>query len=117
MDSICSHPTKVQLSSQALPQFSVHFQSYLRNSLSVLQKYINVSSSHNRNTFNVCLGNAQTINDHDANETLLTLIEDVTLDPALLTKMNAMCILYHHLFGNLDQKLFAAVIDINKKVF
>lgn len=71
-----------------------------------------------RNTFNLYLGNAQTITDNDADETLLTLIEETALDLAMpIVKMNSMCILYHHLFGNLDRKLFAAVIDTNKKVF
>lgn len=115
LDSICFSQTKLQLSTQALPQFSVQFQSFLRNNLSVLQKNINMSFSQTRNTF--CGGNSQAINDNDANETLLGLIEEVAIESEMLiVKMNAMCILYHHLFGNLDQKLFAAVVDANKKV-
>lgn len=116
MDSIC-HQTKSQLSTQALPQFSTQFQSFLRNNLSVLQKNINIYLSQNRNIFGVCIANTQAINDFDANETLLTIIEETVIDSAMpIVKMNAMCIFYHHLFGNLDQKLFAAVIDTNKKV-
>lgn len=50
-------------------------------------------------------------------DTILTLIDEIILDPSnLAVKLNAMCILYHNLFGNLDQKLFASVIEINTKV-
>ena len=106
------------MSAQASSQFSLQCQSFLRNNLSVLQKNINMSSSQSRNTFSTTLGNAQAISENDANESLLAFIEEISLDSTVpIVKMNAMCILYHHLFGNLDYKLFAAVIDYNKKVF
>lgn len=87
--------------------------------MSVLQKNINnLISSQSRNAFNLYVGNAQSVTESDANETLLTLIEETALDSSMsIVKMNSMCILYHNLFGNLDRKLFAAVIDTNKKVF
>lgn len=114
MDSICQQ-TKFR-PTQALPQFSAQFQSFLRNNLSTLQK--NIALSQSRNTFSLHTGSTQTITENDANETLLTLIEETALvDLAVpLVKLNSMCILYHHLFGNLDRKLFTTVIDTNKKV-
>lgn len=55
--------------------------------------------------------------DDASNETILNSIDEIVLDLSLqVVKINAMCIFYHHLFGNLDQKLFAAVIDLNRKV-
>lgn len=51
------------------------------------------------------------------NDQLLNIIDDMALDPStLVVKINAMCIIYHHLFGNLDQRLFSAIIEINTKV-
>lgn len=56
-------------------------------------------------------------NDAGSNETVLNMVDDVMIDSSQqIVKTNAMCILFHHLFGNLDQKLFAAVLDLNKKV-
>lgn len=55
--------------------------------------------------------------DVSSNETVLNLVDDLMIDSSQhIVKINTMCILFHHLFGNLDQKLFAAVIDLNKKV-
>lgn len=51
-------------------------------------------------------------------DALLGIIDDMVLDPSkLILKLNTMSILYHHLFGNLDQKLFGAVIENNTKVY
>lgn len=55
--------------------------------------------------------------EHATNDILLDFIDEIVIDLSLqVVKINAMCIFYHHLFGNLDQKLFAGVNDINKKV-
>lgn len=87
----------------------------------MLQKNITNASNPSRNAFNSysTIGNASsTLKCDDAsNDTLLNLIDEMALDPpTLVVKMNAMSILYHHLFGNIDQKLFSAVIEINTKV-
>lgn len=44
------------------------------------------------------------------------MAEAVIDPPKLLLKMNAMAILFHHLFGNLDQKLFSSIVDVNVKI-
>lgn len=64
---------------------------------------------------NTSLGQIGT--DEVSNEILLNIIDELVLDPSkVILKLNTMCILYHHIFGNLDQKLFASVIDNNTKV-
>lgn len=117
--------TKGLTPTKALSQFSSKFHSYLRNSLSLVQKYVNNSIASNSNaqflsTF-TALGNTSTVGqigtDEVSNDVLLNVIDELVLDPSkVILKLNAMCILYHHLFGNLDQKLFTAVIDNNTKV-
>lgn len=116
--------TKGLTSTTALSQFSSKFHSYLRNSLSLVQKYVNNPITCNSNTQSLstftALGNTsfgQIGTDEISNDILLNIIDELVLDPSkVILKLNAMCILYHHLFGNLDQKLFTAVIDNNTKV-
>lgn len=110
IDSITSHQVKYQASSQAISQFSIHFNSYLKNALNILQKNTNIAN-HSWNSSNSF--SAEDI----SNDTLLNIIDEAVVDTNLVVKINAMCILYHQLFGNLDQKLFAAVIESNTKVF
>lgn len=75
---------------------------------------MNNSSSHQgRNAVNTNPTKYEDI----PNDQLLNIIDDMDLDPStLVVKINAMCIIYHHLFGNLDQKLFSAIIEVNTKV-
>lgn len=75
---------------------------------------MNNSSSHQgRNAVNTNPTKYEDI----PNDQLLNIIDDMALDPStLVVKINAMCIIYHHLFGNLDQKLFSAIIEVNTKV-
>lgn len=85
-----------------------------------MQKYVNNQIASNANTQGLgtfaALG-GQMANEDISNDVLLNIIDELVLDPSkLILKLNAMCILYHHLFGNLDQKLFAAVVDNNTKV-
>lgn len=37
-------------------------------------------------------------------------------EPQEILKINAMCILYHNMFGNIDDKLFKQLIECNNKV-
>lgn len=101
-------------SSTTSSKFSVQFFSYIRNTLSNLQKNMNNTSSHQgRNAVNTNPTKYEDI----PNDQLLNIIDDMALDPStLVVKINAMCIIYHHLFGNLDQKLFSAIIEVNTKV-
>lgn len=86
----------------------------------MLQKNINNISNQGRNTSNtsISIGNLQLLNaDDTSNDNVLNLVEDMVFDSSTqVVRLNVMCILYHHLFGNLDQKMFATVIDTNKKV-
>lgn len=34
----------------------------------------------------------------------------------MLVKINAMAVIYHNIFGNLDQKIFKSLLDCNVKV-
>lgn len=110
IDSVSCYQTK------GISHFSHQFHSYLRNTLQVVQKNINVPSHQIRSTSNS--STSYMFAGEDAtDDTILTLIDEIILDPSnLAVKLNAMCILYHNLFGNLDQKLFASVIEINTKV-
>ncbi|XP_055324262.1 WASH complex subunit 4 isoform X2 [Sitodiplosis mosellana] len=115
IDSVSTYQTKYETSAQAFTQFSNQYHSYLKNTLNVVQK--NNATAQTRNTSNSILS-FSTFNAEDSasSDTLLALIEDIALDPSsLIVKMNAMCIVYHHLFGNLDQKLFASIIESNAK--
>lgn len=116
--------TKGQTSAKALSQFSIQFQAYLRNILNLVQKHVNSqaatnSNAHGLGTFSA-MGNSSSNysnGDEISSEMLLNFIDELVLDPSkLILKLNAMCILYHHLFGNLDQKLFATIIETNTKV-
>lgn len=110
VDSLSCYQTK------GLSQFSHQFGSYLRNTLNVVQKNINFPSHQIRSTTNSSTSYGFAGEDA-SDDTILSLIDEIILDPSnLAVKLNAMCILYHNLFGNLDQKLFAAVIEINTKV-
>lgn len=116
IDSISIYQDKHQTTTQAYGQFSTQFYSYLKNSLNVLQRAANNAANQSRNTSNSFMWNTFGADDI-SNDTLLGIIDDTALDTSnLVVKMNVMCILYHHLFGNLDQKLFAAVIESNTKV-
>lgn len=111
--------TKGLTPARALSQFSSKFHSYLRNSLSLVQKYVNNSITSNSNTqiLSTFTALGQIGTDEVSNDILLNVIDELVLDPSkVILKLNAMCILYHHLFGNLDQKLFTSVIDNNTKV-
>lgn len=111
--------TKGLTPTKALSQFSSKFHSYLRNSLSLVQKYVNnpIINNSNSQILSAFTALAQIGADDISNDILLNIIDELVLDPSkVILKLNAMCILYHHLFGNLDQKLFAAVIDNNTKV-
>lgn len=111
--------TKGLTPTKALSQFSSKFHSYLRNSLSLVQKYVNnpIINNSNSQILSAFTALVQIGADDISNDILLNIIDELVLDPSkVILKLNAMCILYHHLFGNLDQKLFAAVIDNNTKV-
>lgn len=100
-----------------MAQFSVQFLSYLRNTLTLVQKYVTNQAAGNSNGQGLGTIAASTANADATNETVLTIIDEMVCDPSkLVLKMNVMCILYHHLFGNLEQKLFASVIESNTKV-
>lgn len=116
IDSISTYQTKYETSAHAFSQFSIQFHSYLKNTLTVVQK--NNASAQSRNTSNSTLSfSAFNAEDSTSGDTLLALIDDTAMDPSnLIVKMNTMCIVYHHLFGNLDQKLFASIIESNTKV-
>lgn len=50
-------------------------------------------------------------------DSLLNVMADSVVEPSKsVLKLNAMAILYHNLFGNLDQKLFGSVVECNTKV-
>lgn len=102
---------------KALTQFSTQFISYLRNTLNLVQKCTNNVQSANSNgpglgVITQLIQAAMTANSEQANDILLNVIDEMVSDPSkLFLKLNAMCILYHHLIGNLDQRLFSSIID------
>lgn len=114
---------KGQAPGQALAQFSVQFLSYLRNTLTLVQKYVANQTAANSNGQGLATmaqslpATTSTANVDATNDAVLNIIDEMVCDPSkLVLKMNVMCILYHHLFGNLEQKLFSAVIENNAKV-
>lgn len=85
--------------------------------MSLVQKYVTNQTAGNSNGQGLGTIAAATPNADSTNETVLNVIDEMVCDPSkLVLKMNVMCILYHHLFGNLEQKLFASVIESNTKV-
>lgn len=103
---------KKQITSQALPVFSTHFQDYLKNTLNDIQKY---AGNQNNNNINNPLPSTPSTN--IILEILFSSSTDVIVEPSkAILKMNAMCILFHHIFGNLDQKVFSSLIECITKV-
>lgn len=117
IDSLKSQKTQSKISTQAFSQFSHQFFSYLRNTLSLVQKNINISSTNPSRQISIH-SNLHIHNSDDASsDALLNTIDEIMLDPSnLIVKTNAMSIIYHHLFGNLDQHFFSNVIETNTKV-
>lgn len=106
---------------RSVSQFNSQYCSFLRNTLNVVQKHLNNTSNTSRNSFisPVTAGNISILLNGDdiSNDQLLNISCESPQDASnLVLKLNAMCILYHHLFGNLDQRLFATVIETNAKV-
>lgn len=103
---------KKQITSQALPVFSTHFHAYLKNTLNDIQKYA-ATQSNNSNT----VTSPSTPSSNYILEILFSSSTDVIIDPSnAILKANAMCILFHNIFGNLDQKIFTLLIECTLKV-
>lgn len=107
---------------QALTQFCVQFLAYLRNTLNLVQKCANNQTNVNSNgqglgSITQLTPSTGSANQCATSDALLNIFDELVCDTSkLVLKMNVMSIIYHHLFGNLDQKLFASVIENNAKV-
>lgn len=104
IDSMANKRT--QIGPQAMTQFSKQFHSYLQNALSEI-------SSNLLSTANLSASIVATPTTID----FASLLVDAKTDQSkMLLKLNTMAILYHHLLGSLDQKLFNSIVDCNTKV-
>lgn len=97
---------RTQIGPQAMTQFSKQFHSYLQNGLTEINSYLTLTASPS----NPVLTTPTTNN-------LVNSLVEAKIDSSKdLLKLNTMAILYHHLLGNLDQKLFNSIVDCNTKV-
>lgn len=97
---------RAQIGPQAMIQFSKQFHSYLQNGWTEINAYLILAA----NPPIPVLTTPTTI---DLANSLVEARIDSSKD---MLKLNTMAILYHHLLGNLDQKLFNSIVDCNMKV-
>lgn len=103
---------------QAVSLFSNQFLFYLRNALHDVQNYLATTTNPSASASAVLANISTTATTAAAMaDSLMNVMADAVVEPSKsLLKLNSMSILYHNLFGNLDQKLFGAVVECNTKV-
>lgn len=108
-----------QISVEAVSLFSNQFLFYLRNALHDVQTYLATITNPSTSTSIILMDISSTATTSILlGESLLNVMADSVVEPSKSAlKLNAMAILYHNLFGNLDQKLFGSIVECNTKVW
>lgn len=113
---------KGQTSVQSLTLFSVQFLAYLRNAIALAQKCANGQTNINSNvqglgSITQLMSSTSSTEPCSTSDAMLNIFDELVCESSkLVLKMNVMSIIYHHLFGNLDQKLFSTIVENNAKV-